>query len=100
MSIHLKWQRGTPKTIDIYFVAVELGPLAGTYDLADWDGQQWDHPHPDKIVAFIRFDEFTPQLGIAWPNPSPELPHTEKSESTLDFSEMEYTDDIGTGSKQ
>ena len=95
MSIHLNWQRGLPKTIDIYFVAVEFGPLAGTYDLADWDGDKWDHPHSDKIVAFIRFAELTPQLDLVWPNPVPDISYVRQD--LPDFAEAEYTDDISKG---
>lgn len=71
MQIELTWSEGTPKVADYYFVAREIGQGAGFFELAIWDGERWEHEHPEEIVSFIRFTEFTSQLPIKWPKPEP-----------------------------
>lgn len=72
MQIELTWSEGAPHVADYYFVAREIGQGAGCFELAVWDGEKWDHDHPEEIVSFIRFTDLIGQLPIKWPKP--ELP--------------------------
>lgn len=70
----LNWHTGKPKFADIYIIAYEFNEYAGNYEIANWDGEAWDHAHPENIVAFIRASDFFGQANIEWPIPRPPKP--------------------------
>ncbi|WP_338844799.1 hypothetical protein V8J88_14225 [Massilia sp. W12] len=84
MEVKLTWQTGAPAQADLYLVANELNEYSGCYEIASWDGEQWEHDHPENIVAFIRIGDFFKQVKIAWPLPRPEKPEYTKIEGGWD----------------
>lgn len=76
--IKVNWRTGTPPEPDFYLVAVEMGEYLGTYDLAAWDGERWEHDHPDDIIGFISFAEFKTKLQLNWPKETPPLPEVKR----------------------
>lgn len=74
MAIELNWLTGTPKLADLYFVAVEHGTYVGTYDLASWDGEKWDHHCAENIIGFVPFTVLKNKLEVNWPKPEPSIP--------------------------
>lgn len=74
MVTELTWAEGQPSVAGLYFVARELGPLAGTYEMASWDGRAWNCDFPEEIIAFVEFEDFKRQLNVKWPKPEPEVP--------------------------
>ncbi|EKM16322.1 TPA: hypothetical protein ACOJRH_004605 [Vibrio harveyi] len=58
MSIELNWEKGLPSFVGMYFVAVKLGPAAGVYDFAQWNGSAWELQIEGDIIAYVDIQEF------------------------------------------
>ncbi|WP_250156208.1 hypothetical protein [Vibrio alginolyticus] len=67
MSIELNWEKGLPSFVGMYFVAVKLGPAAGVYDFAQWNGSAWELQIEGDIIAYVDIQEFKNSLDIKWP---------------------------------
>ncbi|CAH1531033.1 conserved hypothetical protein [Vibrio harveyi] len=67
MSIELNWEKGLPSFVGMCFVAVKLGPAAGVYDFAQWNGSAWELQIEGDIIAYVDIQEFKNSLDIKWP---------------------------------
>ncbi|WP_254619924.1 hypothetical protein [Vibrio metschnikovii] len=67
MSIELNWKKEQPSFVGLYFVAVKLGPAAGVYDFAEWNGSAWELQIEGDIIAYVDIQEFKNSLDIKWP---------------------------------
>jgi hypothetical protein len=67
MTTELKWAEGKPKEVGLYFVAVQYGEAAGSFDFVNWDGGNWDSEQAESIIAFLSLQDFKNQLNIKWP---------------------------------
>lgn len=63
----IQWQDGVPSLEGLYFVAVQMGPAAGCYDFADWNGGAWEKNVEGDVVAFCDVGSFIQQISIKWP---------------------------------
>ena len=67
MSAELKWSKGKPSEIGLYFVAVQYGDAAGVFDFIAWDGENWDCNSNENVIAYLSLQDFKNQLDIKWP---------------------------------
>ncbi len=67
MSTELNWKAGNPDETGLHFVAVKLGPAAGTYDFLEWDGTHWVSDTQSEVIAYITIQELKNSLDIKWP---------------------------------
>lgn len=70
MTIEVSWQKGTPSSEGLYFVAVKLGEAAGTYDFLNWNGEAWENLDYGDVIAFVSLQDFKNSLEIKWPEAS------------------------------
>lgn len=63
----IEWKDGTPSLEGLYFVAVQMGPAAGCYDFANWNGTSWEKNIEGDVVAFCDAGSFIQQVSIKWP---------------------------------
>lgn len=67
MSIELNWQKKLPSLVGLYFVAIKLGPVAGVYDFAQWNGTEWELQTEGEVMGYVDIQEFKNSLDIKWP---------------------------------
>ncbi|MCX2779950.1 hypothetical protein [Microbulbifer thermotolerans] len=65
--LEIEWKYGTPFLKGLYFIAVRMGPEAGCYDFANWNGSSWDKSIEGEVVAFCDAGSFVRCISIKWP---------------------------------
>ncbi|WP_444916367.1 hypothetical protein [Microbulbifer sp. JMSA003] len=63
----IEWKDGNPSLEGLYFVAVKMGPAAGCYDFANWNGVSWEKSIEGSVIAFCDIGSFIQQISIKWP---------------------------------
>ena len=56
-----------PTILGEYFLAVRYPHGFGAYDVASWNGDQWQLGYDAEIVGWIPLDELLGGLDIDWP---------------------------------
>ncbi|WP_020406558.1 hypothetical protein [Hahella ganghwensis] len=63
------WREKTePPALGEYFVAVRYPHGFGSYDVASWNGSQWQLGYNADIVGWIPLDEILGGLNAGWPS--------------------------------
>lgn len=69
MTTTIHWLFGTPKTADLYLVAIKLADNSGYYAFSYWNGTQWSQTYPENVIAFFPANELVRQIDVKWPEP-------------------------------
>ena len=56
-----------PSQQGLYFTAQRYRTGFGVFDVATWDGEQWQLDNSIRVVGWIAFDDFLKCLDISWP---------------------------------
>ncbi|MEH8019348.1 hypothetical protein MN202_19100 [Rheinheimera muenzenbergensis] len=56
-----------PTQQGMYFTAQRYPTGFGVYDVAAWNGEQWQLDASINVVGWIAFDDFLKNLDINWP---------------------------------
>ncbi|WP_308366435.1 MULTISPECIES: hypothetical protein [unclassified Microbulbifer] len=85
----IEWKEGVPSLEGLYFIAVRMGPAAGCYDFANWNGSSWEKNIEGDVVAFCDAGSFIQQISIKWPfADNTELSSEPKSGNGTEFEEV------------
>lgn len=57
----------TPPHETIYLVAVRYPYGGGVYDIAKWDGKEWDLGYTGTVVGWAKGTEFLDIVDMDWP---------------------------------
>ncbi|MGI9282644.1 MAG: hypothetical protein ACR2PX_23860 [Endozoicomonas sp.] len=85
-EIAFAWNTFQPELEGLYFVAVQFGQNAGTFDFIEWKDGSWHGIEDEYVIAHIDIQSFKKQLSIKWPGEStPPLraPRSEVGDSDL-----------------
>ncbi len=93
MATQIAWQEGTPRTEELYLVAIGAGTDKGYYAISYWDGRTWSESIKDKVVGFFPanqlLDQLVDQLDINWPKSA----HAGSSATAAAESDWQDTDE-------
>ncbi|MEN9866053.1 MAG: hypothetical protein RL748_1643 [Pseudomonadota bacterium] len=76
--ITLDWNKGSPATPGVYFLALTLGRHLGEYGIARWDNSLWEHAEPETILGWLPIEAMVaalpPDLKLKWKDANPLAP--------------------------
>lgn len=52
----------------LYFVAVRYPNGFGAYDVANWNGQEWELGYTAEVVGWVTLNSFLGKVNAGWPN--------------------------------
>lgn len=98
VNVPLEWQENeSPKQVGLHFVAVRHLHGFGSYDVAEWDGKEWDLGYSAKVVGWVTMSDFLNVVKAGWPKHDDKVfykPLVEKLKKRKKSSTQEDDDDF------
>ncbi|WP_020410403.1 hypothetical protein [Hahella ganghwensis] len=74
LNLPLEWHENeNPSQIGLHFIAVRYQHGFGSYDVAEWNGQDWELGYSAKVVGWVTMNEFLNVVKAGWPKHDDEV---------------------------